>query len=87
MKLFEDLLFGKIPNNELIYDYLIPLNKSAQTNRIVDSEMVGGNLTLIQAAIDTFCDVRVSHRILFLEDCDLPHVLLSGSHVISIASI
>lgn len=62
----KDIMFGK---KELLdYQKLIPLNTLATENKIVDSIITGGNLSLVQTSIGTSWQIDPHHKILFLEE-------------------
>lgn len=58
-------LFGKNKHIELIG---CPLNFSAQNAEMIESTIIGGNLSLIQASIGTPWQINCDNKILFLED-------------------
>jgi muramoyltetrapeptide carboxypeptidase len=60
------LIKGTIP--ELDYQGLVPLNSTAQQDQIIEANITGGNLSLIEYSIGTGWQVKSQNSILFLED-------------------
>ena len=62
----KSMVFGTVKHIE--FPGLIPLNQHAQTNRIIDSTLTGGNLSIIQAGIGTCWAIEGHDKIILLED-------------------
>lgn len=62
---FKKILSGKKKQLEFS---LKPLNKSAQSVKLIKSSVVGGNLITTQATFGTPWQIQTKNRILFLED-------------------
>lgn len=62
----KSLVFGTVKHLE--FPGLIPLNQYAQTNRIIESSLTGGNLSIIQAGIGTSWAIDGRDKIILLED-------------------
>jgi muramoyltetrapeptide carboxypeptidase len=64
------LIKGTLP--ELIYNGLIPLNASARVEQVIETNITGGNLSLLEYSIGTPWQVQSQDCILFLEDINEP---------------
>ncbi|MCB9229654.1 MAG: LD-carboxypeptidase [Deltaproteobacteria bacterium] len=64
----KDLLFGS--SDQINLDDLNPINDVSHYNPNT-SNIIGGNLSLVQASIGTFWQPKSSNRVLFLEDVGL----------------
>ena len=53
---------------ELSYNGLVPLNERAHQNQIIEANITGGNLSLIEYSIGTSWQILSPDHILFLED-------------------
>lgn len=62
----KSLVFGAVKHIE--FPGLMPLNQYAQTNRIINSTLTGGNLSIIQAGIGTRWSIDARDKIILLED-------------------
>lgn len=62
-----DILFGNKPISPL--DALIPLNDLAREERVIEAELTGGNLSVIQVSIKDLWEIDTANKIIFLEDC------------------
>jgi muramoyltetrapeptide carboxypeptidase len=60
------ILFGDI--KQIQFTGLLPLNPYAKENRIIESSLVGGNLSLIQTSIGTSWQLNGKNKIILLED-------------------
>jgi len=74
-------------NSEISFKGLKPMNSQANESRVVKSEVVGGNLSVLQSTLGTSFQEDISGKILFLEDVGergyridkmLTHMKLSG---------
>jgi muramoyltetrapeptide carboxypeptidase len=65
-KTLVDLLFGHI--NEVEFNQLLPMNKSAEQKKTIQSTVIGGNFRLIQSSIGTPWEIKPKGKILFIED-------------------
>ncbi len=66
IKDFKKILFGK--TDKVIYKKLKPLNKQARANKMIRSQLTGGNLTILMASFGTPYQVHADGQILMLED-------------------
>ncbi|MFI4937956.1 MAG: LD-carboxypeptidase [Candidatus Berkiellales bacterium] len=48
---------------------LTPLNESARQNQIIEAELTGGNVSIIQISIKDIWEIETKNKIVFLEDC------------------
>ncbi len=64
----EKLIFGKL--DEIEFKGLIALNEMAHKKNIINSKVVGGNLSLITSSLGTPWQINSKGKILFLEDVD-----------------
>lgn len=64
----KSLLFAE--DRQIHFNQLTPLNKQAQSEQIVTSSLIGGNLTLIQAGIGTSWQMNAKDKIILLEEID-----------------
>ncbi len=78
---------NEILNDGVTYNNVLPLNKEASKQK-VKGELIGGNLTLVKATIDTEFQPDFKNKILFIEDVgdsfrhldrDLHHLLMMKS--------
>jgi muramoyltetrapeptide carboxypeptidase len=65
-KELHDLLFGK--KKRIEFKKLKPLNEAAKAVVQIDSQIVGGNLTVLQSSLATPWQIQTKGKILFLED-------------------
>jgi muramoyltetrapeptide carboxypeptidase len=61
-----DFLFGK--NTTSALTTLTPLNNLAMTNQIIEAELMGGCLSLIDISIKDIWEIDTAHKIIFFED-------------------
>jgi muramoyltetrapeptide carboxypeptidase len=61
-----NLLFGKTQNQGLTE--LKPLNNAARTPQLIDAELTGGCLSLIDISIKDIWEIETTNKILFFED-------------------
>lgn len=66
LKNLKNILFGK--TSEIIFKNLKPLNKIAAKNQQISSEIVGGNLIVLQSTLGTRWQIPAAKKILFLEE-------------------
>jgi muramoyltetrapeptide carboxypeptidase len=64
----KDLLLNKNPN--IIYKDLVPLNVFAEQEHVIESSIIGGNLTIIQTSIGTNWQLNAHNKIILFEDVD-----------------
>lgn len=57
------------PATALSYHHLVPLNQQAQNAQVIEAQLMGGNLHLIQASLGTFWQIQSANKIIFIEDC------------------
>lgn len=70
-----DLVFGM--KQDLCLRALTPLNDSARENKIIDAQITGGNLSLINVSIKDIWEIETDNKILFFEDCgEKAHVII-----------
>lgn len=62
----KSLLFGS--TSQIEFTDLTPLNDAAKNNRVINAEITGGNLCLIQASIGTIWQLRGAGKIILLEE-------------------
>lgn len=60
------LLFGEV--GEAVFTGLMPLNAHAKQPHVIEANVTGGNLTLIQASLGTFWQMDGRGRIILLEE-------------------
>ena len=66
------ILFGQ--RSEVCFENLKPLNRAARTSHLIRSQVVGGNLAVLQSGNKTRGELNPHKRILFLEDTgERPH--------------
>jgi muramoyltetrapeptide carboxypeptidase len=63
----KEVLFGQ---NKVVFNNLKPLNKIALIDKEIKSEVIGGNLALIQTSLGTSWQFNADHKIILLEDVD-----------------
>ncbi len=62
----KSILFGDI--KQIAFTGLVPLNNSAKENRTIESCIVGGNLSLVQAGVGTSWQLDGRNKIILLEE-------------------
>lgn len=62
-----DLMFGINANNTVLND-LIPLNDLARENKKIESELTGGNLSIVDVSIKDIWEIDTANKIIFFED-------------------
>ena len=62
----KDIIFGK--SEKVFFSNLIPLNKAAKTNDIIDSVITGGTMQVLQSGIGLDWQFDAKNKILFLEE-------------------
>ena len=67
VNLLKKILFHE-NDGKLSYDQIIPLNKVAESNTIIDAPFIGGNLHLIQTSLGTAWKINTHNKILFIEE-------------------
>lgn len=67
-KELEDLLFGRIRGVAL--RGLIPMNEEARRPGVIDAEVTGGNLRIVQTGIGLEWQMQTKNKIVFFEDID-----------------
>ena len=60
------LLKGEI--SQLEYQQFTPLNQLAKETTEINSEIIGGNLALVQTSLGTIWEINANDKIIFLED-------------------
>jgi muramoyltetrapeptide carboxypeptidase len=60
------ILFGE--KLDITYDQLLPLNLAAQENKVIEAEITGGNLSIVQTSLATSWQINAKDKIVFLED-------------------
>lgn len=60
------ILFGDV--TKVAFTELLPLNKLAEQNHTVETEITGGNLCLVQTSIGTHWQIDGRHKIILLEE-------------------
>jgi muramoyltetrapeptide carboxypeptidase len=60
------LLFGQ--QSEVKYNQITPLNRAAQADITIQTEITGGNLSLIQTSLATAWQIKPENKIIFLEE-------------------
>lgn len=66
ISLLRKILFHE--ETTLKYDQVIPLNKLAEQNIVINAPLIGGNLHLIQASLGTSWQINAQNKILFIEE-------------------
>jgi muramoyltetrapeptide carboxypeptidase len=61
-----DLLFGNDQGSGL--HHLTPLNDAAREEKIIEAELTGGNLSIIDISIKDVWEIDMTNKIIFLED-------------------
>lgn len=61
----KSILFDDVP---VSFNGLIPLNKQAQEDGLIQSHVTGGNLTIIQSGIGTCWQIDTKNKIVLLEE-------------------
>lgn len=64
--ILKELLFQS--KNTLSYEQLHALNKTAKNSQLIEAEIIGGNLSLIQASLATNWQIDTHNKILFIEE-------------------
>lgn len=64
----ERVIFGK--SNKAVFNRLTPMNKVALKNKKISSEIVGGNLCIVESTVGTTYAPKFKGKIVFLEDID-----------------
>ena len=59
------ILFGQ---ETVHYDQLRPLNEAAKQEQIIDGDITGGNLSMVQTSLATSWQINAKDKIIFLED-------------------
>jgi muramoyltetrapeptide carboxypeptidase len=62
------IIFGQ--QKEVIFGDIKPLNAHAEEKKEIESQIIGGNLSLVQCSLGTDWEIRTVSKILFLEDTD-----------------
>ncbi|MFT4060063.1 MAG: LD-carboxypeptidase [Legionella sp.] len=62
----KSILFAQTPS--VVFNTMKPLNQLAQASGLIQSQVIGGNLTLVQASIGTRWQMNGSRRFILLED-------------------
>lgn len=62
----KSILFGE--TKQLEFTKLTPLNEHAKSNRIINSSLTGGNLSIIQAGVGTAWELDGRNKIVLLEE-------------------
>ncbi len=62
----QNVLFGL--KKELIFNNLKPLNEKAKQNLSLRGELIGGNLTVLQASLSTPWQLKTKNKIIFFEE-------------------
>ena len=65
--MMKQLLCSDIP---VVFSSLVPLNQVAKIQRIVKSEVIGGNICLIQNSLGTDWQLQTKDKIILLEDIE-----------------
>ena len=86
IKELKPILFGE--ESHISYNQLTPMNKAAaESSNIINAEITGGNLSLVQTSLATNWQIQSKDKIIFLEDVDergyrvdrkLNHLLQAG---------
>jgi muramoyltetrapeptide carboxypeptidase len=66
LKELKPVLFGEESN--ISYNQLTPMNKAAEASNIINAEITGGNLSLVQTSVLTNWQIQAKDKIIFLED-------------------
>lgn len=61
----KSLLFGEA---SVQFDELCPLNEAAKETRLIESTLIGGNLSLVQASIGCDWQMQAANKIILLEE-------------------
>lgn len=61
----KSILFAEVDQVEFLG---LPLNKPAEKNRIIETTVTGGNLSLVQTSIGTIWQLNGHNKIIFLEE-------------------
>lgn len=64
----ERVIFGK--SNKAVFNRLTPMNKAAMKNKKIVSEIIGGNLCIVESTVGTSYKPQFKGKIVFLEDID-----------------
>lgn len=62
----KSILFGDV--QQVAFTELVPLNKAAEKNNVIEASVTGGNLCLIQAGIGTSWQINGRYKIILLEE-------------------
>lgn len=66
IELVKDIVFGK--QSKFLIENLTPLNKLAEQSTKINSQIVGGNLSLIQYSLGTSWQLVTKNKVFFCED-------------------
>jgi muramoyltetrapeptide carboxypeptidase len=61
----KEVLYGK---KQVTYHKLIPLNELAKSQKIIEGQVIGGNLCLIETSLSTNWQINADDKILLLEE-------------------
>lgn len=64
----EKVILGK--SNKAVFNKLTPMNRAALKTKKISSEVVGGNLCIVESTVGTFYAPKFKNKIVFLEDID-----------------
>ena len=65
-ELLSKILHGSV--KEYSIENLKPLNTAAQKNKLVQGQITGGNLTMLETSLSTSWDIQTKNKIIFIED-------------------
>ena len=60
------MIFGE--QEQRTFKNLRPLNDNARKNKVIDGEIIGGNLRILQSSLGTSWELKARGKILFIED-------------------
>ncbi len=67
-KELENLLFGR--TKKIIIPDLIPMNDAAKKSSVIEGQMTGGNLRIVQSSVGLSWQMKTTGKIVFFEDID-----------------
>ncbi|MDR1983010.1 MAG: LD-carboxypeptidase [Holosporaceae bacterium] len=64
-----DILENKIEKYDI--NKMLPLNKRAETSKLIVGQLTGGNLSIIETSLKTCWEIETKNKIIFLEDTNV----------------
>ena len=65
INIIKPVIFGK---NSIQYKNLIPLNDRAKITQVIEAEIIGGNLSILQTSLATSWQIQGKNKIIFIEE-------------------